>query len=44
MADNSESINSALGVTAIGCISGYNWDIFIRKLQELSSVLNQKSD
>jgi len=38
----SPSINSALGFSAIGCISGYNWDIFIRKLQELSSFMNQE--
>lgn len=44
IADKSDSINSALGFTAIGCISGYNWDIFIRKLQELSNVFNQKAD
>ena len=44
LAESTESINSSLGFTAIGCIAGYNWDMFIRKLQELSSVLNQKAD
>ncbi|MFT7680658.1 MAG: glycerol uptake facilitator-like aquaporin [Moritella dasanensis] len=44
LADKPESINSALGFIAIGCIAGYNWDVFIRKLQELSSVLSQKTN
>lgn len=33
---------AALGYTAIGSISGYNWDIFIKKLQDLSKILNPK--
>lgn len=41
--DSSKSINSALGFTAIGSIAGYNWDIFIRKLQDMSKILNQKT-
>lgn len=41
---STESINSALGFTAIGCIAGYNWDVFIKKLQELSKVINQQGE
>ncbi|HHX8467398.1 MULTISPECIES: hypothetical protein [Vibrio harveyi group] len=33
---------AALGYTAIGSVAGYNWDIFIRKLQDLSKLLNPK--
>lgn len=36
-----DTVTSALGFTAIGCISGYNWDVVIWKLQQLSkSVFN----
>lgn len=34
--------SAALGYTAIGSVAGYNWDIFIRKLQDLSKLLNPK--
>ncbi|BEN67763.1 hypothetical protein SMKC073_09370 [Serratia marcescens] len=40
--ENSNNISSVLGFTAIGAISAYNWDIFIIKLQELSSKLSDK--
>lgn len=44
MSENKENIsNAALGFTAIGSIAGYNWDVFIRKLQELSKLINHKS-
>ncbi|MGI2869075.1 hypothetical protein [Vibrio alginolyticus] len=36
--------NATLGYLAIGGITGYNWDIFVKKLQELSkNVLNTQS-
>lgn len=31
--------NATLGYLAIGAITGYNWDVFIKKLQELSKGL-----
>ncbi|MBF4383405.1 hypothetical protein EA848_17225 [Vibrio anguillarum] len=35
--------NATLGYLAIGAITGYNWDVFVRKMQELSSnILNTK--
>ncbi len=35
-----EQLSSAsFGFTAIGCIAGYNWDVFITKLEELSKNL-----
>ncbi|MDO6525423.1 hypothetical protein Q4519_06970 [Motilimonas sp. 1_MG-2023] len=30
-------MSSTLGYLAIGGISGYNWDVFVKKLQELSA-------
>jgi len=38
------STNSALGFTAIGSIAGYNWDVFIKKLQDMSKILNSQND
>lgn len=39
------SSTATLGYLAIGGISGYNWDVFVKKLQELSkNVLNIKDD
>ncbi|GAL15050.1 hypothetical protein JCM19233_6064 [Vibrio astriarenae] len=36
--------SATLGYLAIGGVAGYNWDVFIRKLQELSvSVLNTQN-
>lgn len=35
-------LTATLGYTAIGSISGYNWDIFIKKMQDLSKILNPK--
>ncbi len=38
---NHNPANATLGYLAIGAVTGYNWDVFIKKLQELSkSVLN----
>lgn len=35
--------NATLGYLAIGGITGYNWDVFVKKLQELSeNLLNTK--
>ncbi|WP_205472609.1 hypothetical protein [Agarivorans sp. Alg241-V36] len=34
---NSMDTKATLGYLAIGGISGYNWDIFVKKLQELSA-------
>lgn len=35
--------NATLGYLAIGAITGYNWDVFVQKMQELSSnILNKK--
>ncbi|MFQ2189849.1 hypothetical protein [Aeromonas jandaei] len=43
VSDNKENIsNAALGFTAIGSVAGYNWDVFIRKLQDLSKLINNK--
>lgn len=43
--ENDQSISAALGFTAIDCISGYNWDVVIGKLQELSkSVISKSAD
>ncbi|MFW1318539.1 hypothetical protein ACEV70_00630 [Vibrio parahaemolyticus] len=40
-ADNES--NASLGYLAIGAITGYNWDVFVQKMQELSSnILNTK--
>ncbi|ENP8415202.1 hypothetical protein [Vibrio alginolyticus] len=33
---------TALGYMAIGSISGYNWDVFINKIKDLSKILNPK--
>jgi len=39
--DNESS--ATLGYLAIGAVTGYNWDVFIQKMQELSSnILNTK--
>lgn len=44
ISDNKENIsNAALGFTAIGSVAGYNWDVFIRKIQELSKLINNKA-
>ncbi|EKN3731991.1 hypothetical protein OU760_001117 [Yersinia enterocolitica] len=40
--ENTSNISSVLGFTAIGAISAYNWDIFIIKLQDLSSKISDK--
>jgi len=37
------TITSSLGFVAIGCISGFNWDKFVQKLQELSSMLHKSA-
>lgn len=35
------SVTATFGYLAIGAVSGYNWDVFIKKLQELSAnVMN----
>ncbi|MGV5003633.1 hypothetical protein ACN2AK_22020 [Shewanella xiamenensis] len=37
--------SASLGYIAIGGVTGYNWDIFIKKMQELSAnVMNTKSN
>ncbi len=42
--DSNISHNATLGYLAIGGVTGYNWDVFVRKLQELSkNVLNTPS-
>lgn len=35
------TISSSLGFIAIGCIAGFNWETFAKKLQELSSMFKQ---
>lgn len=43
ISESQSSISASLGYLAIGGISGYNWDVFVKKLQELSkNVLNAK--
>lgn len=39
-----ETSTASLGYTAIGSIAGYNWDVFIKKIQELSNILQQKNN
>ncbi|MEC6814961.1 hypothetical protein VXS05_07800 [Photobacterium toruni] len=42
---NSSDTTATLGYLAIGGISGYNWDVFVKKLQELSTnIMNTKND
>ncbi|GAA6170955.1 hypothetical protein NBRC116592_06250 [Colwellia sp. KU-HH00111] len=41
-AEGEQSISATMGFTAIGCISGYNWDVIIAKLQELSKGIFKK--
>lgn len=41
----SDPNNASLGYLAIGGVTGYNWDVFAKKLQELSkSVINPSPD
>lgn len=39
---DNHQVSSAFGFLAIGCIAGYNWDDFIKKLEELSKKLFKK--
>ena len=44
MSTSTNQDNATLGYLAIGGVTGYNWDVFVKKLQELSkSVLNTSS-
>lgn len=43
-AEGDQSISATMGFTAIGCISGYNWDVIIAKLQELSKGIFKKEE
>ncbi|WP_016955938.1 hypothetical protein [Catenovulum agarivorans] len=43
-ADGEQSITTTMGFTAIGCISGYNWDVIAAKLQELSKNIFKKDE
>lgn len=41
---NDLSVTSTFGYLAIGGVAGYNWDVFVKKLQELSAnVINTKN-
>ncbi|ELL0573935.1 hypothetical protein Q6U63_003271 [Vibrio fluvialis] len=43
VANPSDPNNASLGYLSIGCVAGYNWDVFARKLQELSkNILNNQ--
>lgn len=34
--NSTNTINTSLGFIAIGSIAGYNWDVFVKKIQQLS--------
>jgi cyanate permease len=36
---DSDSISASLGHVAIGSVAGYNWDVFVKKVQSLSAQL-----
>ena len=36
------NLTSSLGFTAMGAIAGYNWDVFIDKMKNLSKNLNEE--
>ncbi|EHY1015016.1 hypothetical protein K2V14_003754 [Vibrio vulnificus] len=43
MASETDPSSASLGYLAIGGIAGYNWDVFVKKLEELSkNIMNTK--
>ncbi|MBT0585579.1 hypothetical protein [Alteromonas oceanisediminis] len=44
IANEKDPVRATLGYVAIGGIAGYNWDVFVKKLESLSQDLLNSSD